>query len=149
MIHCDRDNLLDMVRMLTIMVTLWSVSGCAEQTKPVQIATSEIELSDTRLHPAVQYDSVNYSLQGRVTNNSVHTLTKLYMKIKLQDCRRDGPCDTVGEDSVSTNLSLPPGQTRSVNELVRFLDFPKPRGQLQWYLSYSTDDHTFMTAERR
>lgn len=147
--YCDSHRLSIMVGLLSIMGVLCCASGCTKQKRPVQIVTSEIELTDTRLHPPVQYDAVNYSLQGRVTNHSDHTLTNLYLKLKLKDCRSDGACDTVGEDSITANLSVPPGQTRSINELVRFLDFPKPRGQLQWHLSYSSDSQVFVSAMNR
>ena len=138
-----------MVRLLSIMGALWYANGCTQQTKTIRIDSHDIVLAETRLHPPVRYDAVNYSLQGRVTNHSDRPLTQLYLKLKLQDCRREGDCDTVGEDAITANLSVPPGQTRSLNQLVRFLNFPKPLGQLQWHLSYSTDNQTFLSATSR
>src|SRR6266700_1623264 len=67
--------------------------------------------------------------QGRPSAAFVHDLAgrRFTLKIVVRDCPVPGEsfCTTIGEDEVSTYLSVPPSQTRAFEEQVTLRDMPE------------------------
>jgi hypothetical protein len=86
------------------------------------IRPDEIAFTDTVLGQT--YGS--WRVEGNVTNRSAYELSGFTLKIKVQDCTVSGDhCTTVGEDEVSTYLSVPPNQTRAFDHYVSLYNMPK------------------------
>lgn len=113
-----------------------------------RISVSEVDFIEPRLKLWIGMSE----LTGRIKNNSRRfTLTRMKMKITMQDCTGDAPvstrrekllppenkagknnCETVGETEESTEVNIPPGQVRDIEE---FLDLPKRmviKGRPKW-----------------
>jgi len=94
------------------------------------ISIPEVELTDLRLAP--NYSS-SYKLVGRVKNRSQqYTLGSFQMKITARDCITDDKCETVGETTAHAYVSVPPGQSRGLDEHVSFSSLPTFKGRFSW-----------------
>jgi len=97
-----------------------------------RIKSSEIGLKDLKLD-GVPYGPVGeYNVTGRVTNGSKYPLTALVLKITLTDNYPDGNLEIIGEERVTFNVTVPPYQTRNIQQYVWFRNFPKPAGKYQF-----------------
>lgn len=96
-----------------------------------RIAIAEVQLIDLLLQPG--YSSGVYTLVGRLRNGSAqYSLTSLRLKLTMQDCADLTGCETVGEVVESIYASVPPGQSRDLNEFVSFTGLGRARGKHQW-----------------
>jgi hypothetical protein len=88
------------------------------------IRPDEIVFTDTTLGQS--YGS--WKVKGKVTNRSAHELSGFTLKIVVRDCPVPGgpSCMTIGEDEVSTYLSVPPNQTRAFEKFVYLRNMPEP-----------------------
>ena len=94
-------------------------------TSPNEISITDAVLGQT-------YGS--WKVKGNVTNHSSHELSGLTLKIKVQDCPiSSGRCTTIGENDVSTYLSVPPNQMRAFEQYVSLHDMPT---LTKWQWSY-------------
>jgi hypothetical protein len=101
----------------------------------------------------------SWKVKGNVTNRSAYELSGFTLKIKVQDCPTSlsptsstwdrfplvqqtmepavssdvssDRCTTVGENEVSTYLSVPPNQMRAFDHYVSLYDMPQPK-KLGW-----------------
>jgi hypothetical protein len=97
--------------------------------RPDEIAFTDAALGQT-------YGS--WRVKGNVTNRSAHELSGFTLKIKVQDCPVSSDrCTTVGENEVTTYLSVPPNQMRAFEEFVYLRDMPQPK-KLAW--SYTVQE---------
>src|SRR5262245_7507365 len=86
------------------------------------IRPDEVVFTDTVLGQT--YGS--WKVKGNVTNHSAYELSGFTLKIKVQDCPVSGDhCTTVGEDEVSTYLSVPPNQMRAFEHYVSLYNMPR------------------------
>ncbi|TMJ94465.1 MAG: hypothetical protein E6G74_22965 [Alphaproteobacteria bacterium] len=88
------------------------------------INPDEIVFTDTVLGQSI---GGLWRVKGNVTNRSSHELSGFTLKIVVRDCPVPGEsfCTTIGEDEVSTYLSVPPSQTRAFEEQVTLRDMPE------------------------
>ena len=88
------------------------------------INPDEIVFTDTVLGESI---GGLWRVKGNVTNRSSHELSGFTLKIVVRDCPVPGEsfCTTIGEDEVSTYLSVPPSQTRAFEEQVTLRDMPE------------------------
>jgi hypothetical protein len=71
-------------------------------------------------------------LQGKVTNRSSHELSGFTLKVTVQDCSGfEGRCVTIGEDVISSYLSVPPNQMRGFERTIHFYNMAE-RAKWQW-----------------
>jgi len=102
-----------------------------------RVKPQEVEFTDMRLGRS-QYGS-SYQLTGRVRNlSTTYSISSLTLRIVLRDCITPQDCSTVGDRNEYVIVSVPPGQTRGVDELVYFSDVPAFRGSFAW--SYSVTE---------
>jgi hypothetical protein len=88
------------------------------------IRPDEVVFSDTVLGQT--YGS--WKVKGNVTNRSAHELEGFTLKIKVQECPvSDDHCTTIGENEVSTYLSVPPNQMQAFEHYVSLYDMPQPK----------------------
>lgn len=80
-----------------------------------------------------------WRVKGKVTNRSSHELSGFTLKIVVRDCPAPGgsSCTTIGENEVSTHLTVPPNQTRAFEELVTLGDMPEPT---KWGWTYAIQE---------
>jgi hypothetical protein len=86
------------------------------------IRADEIVLSDMVLGQSSGF----WRVKGNVTNRSSHALSGFKLKIVVQDCPSETSCTTIGEDLVSTYVSVPPNQKRAFDQSVSLRDMPQP-----------------------
>jgi hypothetical protein len=96
------------------------------------IRPDEIVFTDTVLGQT--YGSWN--VKGNVTNRSAYELEGFRLKIIVQDCP-DNRCTTIGENEVSTYLSVPPNQMRAFESYVSLHDMPEPK---KWGWTYTVQE---------
>jgi hypothetical protein len=98
------------------------------------IRPDEIVFTDTVLRQS--YGS--WRVKGNVTNRSSHELSGFTLKIELQDCPvPDDRCTTIGENEVSTYLSVPPNQMRAFESYVSLYDMPQ---LTKWGWTYTVQE---------
>ena len=96
-----------------------------------RVKANEVELSDLRLDRP-QYGS-SYQLTGRVRNRSERfEIGSLRLRVVLQDCLGANDCSIVGDTIAWVFVSVPPGQTRAIDDSVHFSDVPPFRGNFAW-----------------
>lgn len=88
-----------------------------EEIASSQITREQIEFRSLRMGvggPLVQ-------LQGRVSNNNpTHTLTQVEMRLRVIECDASFRCDTLGDQTESIAVSVPPNQSREISHDVFF-----------------------------
>lgn len=101
------------------------------------IRADEIVLSDMVLGQSSGF----WTVKGNVTNRSSHVLSGFKLKIVVWDCPSEiiscPTGTTIGEDLISTYVSVPPNQKRAFNHSVSLRDMPQP-AKLGW--SYSVQE---------
>jgi hypothetical protein len=98
------------------------------------IRLDEIVFTDTVLGQT--YGS--WRVKGNVTNRSSHELSGFTIKIEVQDCPVSSDrCTTIGEQEVSTYLSVPPNQMRAFESHVSLYNMPQPK---KWAWSYTVQE---------
>jgi hypothetical protein len=113
------------------LLVLYLNSEREEAASTSRVKASEVEISDLRLGRA-QYGS-SYQLTGRVRNLSPRfTVTSLRLRVLLQDCLAANDCSTVGDSTAYVSLSVPPSQTRAIDDSVHSSDVPPLRGTFRW-----------------
>jgi hypothetical protein len=94
-----------------------------------RVTDTEVQLTELRLVPG--YGS--YTLVGRLRNSSARfSIQSLQLRVTLRDCVSKNQCETIGQATPYLSLSVPPGQTRGVEERLYFSSLPKIRGNLEW-----------------
>ncbi len=131
---------------IVAIIALYLVNASSENQKKAEAAkhrmsASDLAIQDTTLSsPAGNYSS---QLSGRVRNLSPrYTLTNLQMRVVVQDCV-DAICDTVGDETESIYVRVPPGQVRDFGHSFYFPNVARFRGKWQWNYtvqSVSADD---------
>jgi hypothetical protein len=98
------------------------------------ISPEALALSDVKLG-----SDFGYRLEGEVTNNSSHTLTRMTFVVTAYDCPADtitAQCLTVGQDDdVSSFVTVPGGQVRAFDAMVSLTSMPAIKHNFLW--SYS------------
>jgi hypothetical protein len=113
----------------------WMYYAKLEEDKRAELSRrlihpDEIVFTDTTL--AQSYGS--WKVKGKVTNRSAHELSSFKLKIVVRDCPAPSGCMTIGEDEVSTYLSVLPNQTRAFERFVTLHNMPQPT-KLGWTYS--------------
>lgn len=117
----------------------WLYYGKLEEDKQRELSRrlirpDEIIFTDTVLGQT--YGS--WKVKGNVTNRSPNELSGFTLKIKVQDCPVSGDrCTTIGENEVSTYLSVPPNQMRAFESYVSLYDMPEPK---KWGWTYTVQE---------
>ena len=98
-----------------------------------RIPVSNLVFENVTLNP----DYSSYKISGRIKNNSAKfTLKQVTFVVTMKDCADASPsqnCLTIGEDSESVYLNVPPGQARDFEDSVYFSGGTlKPKGRLEW-----------------
>jgi hypothetical protein len=89
---------------------------------------ADLQLEDMLLQPT--YSS--YKLIGRARNNSTrYTTTQAEIQLTLRDCIQEN-CDVIGQQTETVYLSVPPQQSRGIDQYVLFSSLPTLRGKLAW-----------------
>ena len=50
----------------------------------------------------------------------------------VRDCPAEGECETVGDKAEQVYTSVPPGQSRGLDEHVYFSALPRFKGRFEW-----------------
>jgi hypothetical protein len=96
------------------------------------IRPHDIEVRDARLGTSGDYRT----LTATIKNNSVYQLSSISITVTVFDCpvgQPSGPqCETVGEGTVWSGVSIPAGQIRAVETSVGLRNMPPLRGEMRW-----------------
>ncbi|HVW04641.1 MAG TPA: hypothetical protein VHB78_06510 [Vicinamibacterales bacterium] len=123
-----------------LVVVLFAVNAQDEQERAAsrtRIGPQEVELSDMRLEQS-PYGSSNrsYQLTGRIKNLSkAFNINSVQLRIVLNDCVVASDCSTVGDKTEVIDVSVPPGQTRGIDQTISFSAVPPFRGAVVWNYS--------------
>lgn len=72
-------------------------------------------------------------LQGRVSNNNpIYTLTQVEMRLRVLECDASFRCDTLGDQTESIAVSVPPQQSREISHDVFFSGLGAARLRRSW-----------------
>jgi hypothetical protein len=110
------------------------VRATQEQEAKLRIPRANVELADLRMGT----DSSFVKLTGRVRNkDSRFTLTRLELRLRVQECSPSGTseevkCDTVGDTTESIYVNVPPQQAREIDDYVSFSGIGSPRMKRTW-----------------
>jgi hypothetical protein len=96
--------------------------------RPDQLAFGDMALGES---------SGFWRVGGSVTNRSSRALAGFKLKVTVRDCPSASSCVTIGEDVVSTYVTVPPGQKRSFDEFVHLRDMPKAT---KWEWAYRVEE---------
>jgi hypothetical protein len=78
-------------------------------------------------------DSSFVKLTGRVRNNDPRfTLTRVELRLRVQECPTPDRCDTVGDTTESIFVNVPPKQAREIDDYVSFLGIGSARMKRTW-----------------
>jgi hypothetical protein len=121
---------------ITILVAfglLWYIKDQRnEEISKKLIAPTEIQFDDFSLIPE-KYMTDSFHLLGRIKNKSrQHTLQDLRLKVIMRDCIKPSACEIVGEAETRILATVPPGQSRDINESLYFANIAKPKGEYKW-----------------
>ncbi|HYA47100.1 MAG TPA: hypothetical protein VEF92_06060 [Burkholderiales bacterium] len=109
---------------------LYEYQQAEEKASRGRIATTDVQLTETRL---IVRSPGAYTLTGRLRNGSAQfSIESLQIRLTLRDCVSKNRCETIGETTQPLSVSVPPGQTRGVEERVYFSDLPSLKGNLEW-----------------
>jgi hypothetical protein len=128
------------VLVVVLVVVLVAVNEQDEQERVAsrsRVAPQEVELSDMRLE-RTPYDSSyrSYQLTGRIKNlSNAFNIDSIQLRIVLNDCVAASDCSTVGDRTEDISVSVPPRQTRGIDQTISFSAVPPFRGAFVW--SYS------------
>lgn len=73
----------------------------------------------------------SWKLTGNARNNSTHTVTQIELMITLQNCPTPNSCVTVGQNTATEYVTIPPNQMRAIEAYVSFPNLP-PLEQWTW-----------------
>jgi hypothetical protein len=80
----------------------------------------------------------SWKVKGSVTNRSSYELSGFTLKVTLQNCPVPADrCTTIGENEVSTYLSVAPNQMRAFEQFVYLQDMPQPT---KWSWTYTVQE---------
>lgn len=100
-----------------------------EETARQQITRQQIEFRNLRMGvggPSVQ-------LNGRIRNNNpTYTLTRVDMRLRVLECDASYRCDTLGDQTESISVSVPPQETREISHDVFFSGLGAARLRRSW-----------------
>jgi len=95
-----------------------------------RLTRKDVHLTELQLIPR---SPGSYTLVGRLQNGSAQfSIQSLQIRLTLRDCVSENQCETIGETTQHVSLSVPPGQTRGVEERVYFSSLPSLKGNLEW-----------------
>jgi hypothetical protein len=123
-----------------LVVVLVAVNEQDEQERVAsrsRVAPQEVELSDMRLE-RTPYDSSyrSYQLTGRIKNlSNAFNIDSIQLRIVLNDCVAASDCSTVGDRTEDISVSVPPRQTRGIDQTISFSAVPPFRGAFVWNYS--------------
>ena len=101
-----------------------------EQASRNRVTNKDVYLTELRLVPR---SPDAYTLVWRLRNGSSQfSIQSLQIRLKLRDCVSKNQCETIGETTQYLSLSVPPGQTRGVDERIYFSSVPRLKGNLEW-----------------
>jgi hypothetical protein len=116
---------------LSVVIILINNEREAKESRK-RISPQEVQLTELRL--GSEYGS--YKLVGRIRNASAkYPIQSVQLRITLQDCIATDNCATIGDTTEYMFVSVPPGQTRAVDESVYFSDVPSLKGTFAWNYS--------------
>lgn len=126
-----RKALLILIGVLVVgFFALYEYEQTEEKASRSRIANTDVHLTETRL---IVRSPGSYTLIGRLRNgSSQYSIQSLRVRLTLRDCVSKTKCDAIGETTQSLSISVPPGQTRGVEERVYFSNLPGLKGNLQW-----------------
>jgi hypothetical protein len=102
-----------------------------EQAGRERLALTSIDASDLSLSD-VQLVKSPWTLKGNVVNNSKYGLGSLTFLVKVEDCPPQKPCITIGQESASVSVSVPPGQMRAFRSSALRFDGMPSAVNLRW-----------------
>lgn len=96
-----------------------------------RIVPAGIQFDNLRLAPS--YSAESFLLLSRIKNKTQRfSLRDLRLKITMHDCIKPGDCEIVGESTACSFATVPPGQSRDIDESVYFSNLAKPKGKYEW-----------------
>jgi hypothetical protein len=106
-----------------------------EEAAKTRVPKDRVELTDLRMNIGG-----SGHLSGRVRNNdTTHTITGFALRLRIQDCEppvkpgaEPGRCDTVGDETRTVYMSVPPNQVREIREWVSFSNLGAERPGRTW-----------------
>ena len=117
----------------------WVIHNRQEEARieATLIKPSEVEIADATLWNNYGH----HKIVGTIRNLSArYSLAAFSLHITALDCPNDTitqDCNTIGDETVSVRLSVPPGQVRKFDESVYFSNMPNAR-VFKW--SYTLQD---------
>ena len=117
----------------------WFEARQAERARLAEelIKPAEVQLTDLTLRDGVGTRRV---FAGRVKNlSTAYTLSAVSLRLTAYDCpgqEISKTCDIIGQADVTAAVRVPPGQARSFEQYVSFVNMPPPRN-FKW--SYELD----------
>ena len=120
------------VAVLVVIGFIWYLNNQhEEEMSKKRISPAEIQFDNLRLAPS--YSAESFRLVGRIKNKSQSfSLRDMRIKITMRDCIKPGECEIVGESTAWTFATIPPGQSRDIDESVHFSNLAKPKGKYEW-----------------
>lgn len=105
-----------------------------EQRLRTLISPQQLEFRDFTMETA----GYTRAVTGTLKNNSpLYTLRTVTLAYRVQDCPRDeqaprSQCETVGQETRTAYVSVPPGQIREFRSSVSFPNMPPIKGRIVW-----------------
>ncbi len=126
-----RNALLILIGVLALgFFVLYEYQQMEEKASRGRIANTDVHLTELRL---ILRSPGSYTLAGRLRNGSAQfSIQSLQIRLTLRDCVSKNQCETIGETTQYVSLSVPPGQTRGVEERIYFSSLPSLKGNLEW-----------------
>jgi len=126
-----RNVLLILIGVLAVaFFVLYEYEQTDEKASRSRITNTDVHLTETRL---ILRSPGAYTLVGRLRNGSAQfSIQSLQIRLTLRDCVSKNQCATIGETTQSLSVSVPPGQTRGVEERIYFSSLPSLKGNLEW-----------------
>jgi lysylphosphatidylglycerol synthetase-like protein (DUF2156 family) len=128
------------VLVVVLIVVLVAVNEQDEQERAAsrsRVTPQEVELSDMRLEQSLDRSFyLSYRLTGRIKNlSNAFNIDSVQLRIVLNDCVVASDCSTVGDTTRDISVSVPPGQTRGIDQTISFSAVPPFRGAVVWNYS--------------
>jgi hypothetical protein len=126
-----RSALLVLIGVLAVgVIVFYAYQQMEEKASRGRIANTDVHLTELRLIPR---SPGAYTLVARLRNGSAQfTIQSLQIRLTLRDCVSKNQCETIGETIQNLSLSVPPGQTRGLEERMYFSNLPSLKGNLEW-----------------
>lgn len=111
--------------------------SCSKEQRPAAPAAvvmpADLSFPGLQMRPGA--DRTTYTLIGRVRNGSKVAVSEVTLNVWMEDVLHTGASTSSASTVIVLRHEVPPGESRSFEEMVVFRDLPKPKGRHEWNYS--------------